>query len=316
MKKVLWAGFCWLLSFGACSKPTDLTAETPPAEVTTGAVTDITMGAAVLNGRILPESQDAEVGFLLSTSPCLLLEEARQLMPSEIDEAGCFSVLARALIPSTTYYCRAFLRKSDRLVMVGDIVPFTTVELSFTDLGLGVKWANVNLPEGEDWDACSPSDGGGYYAWGETAAKSLYRWDTYLLGTRYSGADGVSALAPADDVASVRLGGKWRMPTRADWQELSDTRDHPDYRWTWKTVDGRPGWEVTCLGTGNAVFFPAAGHRYDTTVYDADAGGVYWSSTLDENNPDYAYCLFFDAEKVDGRYLEERCLGCSVRPVC
>ncbi len=307
----------WVLPFGACDRnATDPTVLSGAVFVTTEPVTDITMGAAVLNGCVRTESCEGVVGFLLSASPHLFLEEARVLLSSEIDEQGRFSVWVRALSPSTTYYCRAFLRQSDRLVRVGDILSFTTVELAFTDLGLGVKWANVNLPAGDYWDDCSPSDDGGYYAWGETGTKSRYLWDNYRLRTRYRGGDGMLTLTPEDDVASVRLGDQWRLPTRDDWQELSDTRDNPDYRWTWKMVDGHPGWEVVFLLTGNEVFFPAAGHRYDVTVYDADAGGAYWSSSLDENNPDYAYCLFFDAEKVDGRYLEERCVGCSVRPVC
>lgn len=318
VNKNVWAGLGWLLllAFRACDRNA---AEPMGGEgvvcITTESVTDIAMGKALLNGCVRAEVPDGEAGFLLSTSPHLLFEEARELIPSEIDGRGHFSVWARSLLPSTTYYCRAFLRKSDRLVMVGDILSFITLELAYTDLGLGVKWANVNIPAGNDWDDCSPSDYGGYYAWGESGTKSRYLWETYRLGAGYRGADGVSTLAREDDVASVRLGDRWRLPTQADWQELSDTRENPDYRWTWKTEGGRAGWEVAFLPTGNAVFFPAAGHQYDVTLYDAGEGGAYWSSSLDENNPDYAYCLFFDSEKVDSRYLEERCLGCSVRPV-
>ncbi|MBQ5548198.1 MAG: hypothetical protein IIT33_05095, partial [Prevotella sp.] len=41
------------------------------------------------------------------------------------------------------------------------------------DLGLSVKWANMNL------GASKSSDYGTYYAWGETKPKKYYSWDTY-----------------------------------------------------------------------------------------------------------------------------------------
>lgn len=41
----------------------------------------------------------------------------------------------------------------------------------WVDLGLSVKWATQNV------GASSPSDYGGYFAWGETRTKSIYDWD-------------------------------------------------------------------------------------------------------------------------------------------
>ena len=53
----------------------------------------------------------------------------------------------------------------------------------YVDLGLSVKWATCNV------GATSPSDYGGYYAWGETSTKTSYtvencksdarKWATY-----------------------------------------------------------------------------------------------------------------------------------------
>ena len=40
----------------------------------------------------------------------------------------------------------------------------------WVDLGLSVKWATKNV------GASSPSDNGGYFAWGETRTKSSYDW--------------------------------------------------------------------------------------------------------------------------------------------
>ena len=47
--------------------------------------------------------------------------------------------------------------------------PTGTIEgHGYVDLGLSVKWATKNV------GASSPSDYGGYYAWGETETKSSY----------------------------------------------------------------------------------------------------------------------------------------------
>ena len=100
------------------------------------------------------------------------------------------------------------------------------VDSQAVDLGLSVKWSSLNL------GAVSPEDYGAYFAWGETETKSDYSWLTYKWGTspttlkkyntkRSKGTvDNKTVLDPEDDVVHVKLGGKWRMPTDAEWKEL------------------------------------------------------------------------------------------------
>ncbi len=45
------------------------------------------------------------------------------------------------------------------------------------DIGLSVRWAETNI------GAASPTDGGNYYAWGETCTKDHYTWDSYTCTT-------------------------------------------------------------------------------------------------------------------------------------
>ena len=65
------------------------------------------------------------------------------------------------------------------------------------DLGLSVKWANMNV------GAKKPSGFGSYFAWGETKPKEYYSWGTYIWTkgdsqylTRYSPNDRKTQLAP------------------------------------------------------------------------------------------------------------------------
>ena len=139
------------------------------------------------------------------------------------------------------------------------------------DLGLSVKWANMNV------GATAVTDYGTYFAWGETSGytvvgasdtpasgnvKTFFSWDTYAWG-RYSldtyditftkycptdkqssswwdpsgdnvAADNKTQLELGDDAARANWGGNWRMPTQTEMQELADTKSNTtNYAWTW-----------------------------------------------------------------------------------
>lgn len=181
----------------------------------------------------------------------------------------------------------------------------------WVDLGLSVKWATCNV------GASSPSDYGGYYAWGETSTKSRYdwnncfdcldspgdRWGTYKLG-------GQTRITPTSghDTARENWGGKWRMPTDAENDELCER-----CTWTWTTMNGHNGYRVTGRN-GNSIFLPAAGSRDGTDSKSVGECGFYWSSSLSSTNSG-ARCLSFlkGNNHSTGNYY--RRYGRSVRPV-
>ena len=209
---------------------------------------------------------------------------------------------------------RSSLLKMPEVVYVG--VPDGCV-----DLGLSVYWASCNL------GASKPEEYGDYYAWGEIDTKKRYNWASYKwcngsddtltkyntfksLGT----VDNKTVLEPEDDVASVKLGGKWRMPTDAEWDELINTSN---CFWTWTTINGVNGYKVQSKKSGytdNWIFLPAAGGRGGTNLYDVGSLGGYWSSSLSTGGPDNAWRVAFSSGNV-GRYGIYRYFGHSVRPV-
>ncbi len=187
----------------------------------------------------------------------------------------------------------------------------------YVDLGLSVKWATCNVGASKPWEY------GDYYAWGETETKSDYSWETYKYckGTyvsitkyckdsKYGTVDNKTQLDPQDDVAHVKWGGSWRMPTMAEQDELVDK-----CIWSWTTQNGVKGYKVTSTKNGNSVFLPAAGYRYDSSLYDAGSYGYYWSSSLGEYRSDYARYVSFKSSGVS-RSGSRRYYGRSVRPVC
>ncbi len=181
------------------------------------------------------------------------------------------------------------------------------------DLGLtsGVKWAKFNL------GATKPDECGNYYAWGETEPKSAYTWDTYFdttdggtTFTKYA-TDKKTVLDPEDDAAYAALGGKFRMPTIADWTDLINGCD-----WDWKTTDdgyAANGYLVTGP-SGNTIFLPAAGNRAGTNLYGVGTYGDYWSSSLGVYYSKDARDIYFISNNV-ARSTNDRRLGFPIRPV-
>ena len=181
------------------------------------------------------------------------------------------------------------------------------------DLGLSVKWANMNV------GAESPEDYGNYYAWGETATKETYDMSNYFDtndgGTtfaKYNNDGGKTVLEPEDDAAHVYWGGSWRMPTKAECQELLDY-----CTWTWTTQNGINGYKVTSNKAGYTdkfIFLPAAGILDESDLYNVGSLGYYWSSSLFENYSNGAWYLDFGSDYRDLSF-NYRCFGLSVRPV-
>lgn len=152
----------------------------------------------------------------------------------------------------------------------------------FVDLGLpsGTKWATCNV------GATKPEEYGDYFAWGETESKDNYDWSTYkwcngssttmtkyCTNSVYGTVDNKTILELSDDAANVNWGAEWRMPTKAEYDELCSK-----CIWEWTTKDGVNGYAVTGFN-GNSIFLPAACHCEGLLQFYRDSG-YYWSSSL------------------------------------
>ena len=183
------------------------------------------------------------------------------------------------------------------------------------DLGLSVKWACCNV------GASSPEGYGGYYAWGETEEKSNYTPLTYKYylgdldgdGYYYDSNEyqniGSNISGTSYDVAHVKWGGSWRMPTLDEIKELCNKCS-----WQWTEVNGIKGQKVTGPN-GNSIFLPAAGYRYGTDVYSRGSIGYCWSATSGEYDSNDAYSLDFGSGYDYWDAWSLRYFGHTVRPV-
>ncbi len=169
--------------------------------------------------------------------------------------------------------------------------------------------------------ASSPEEYGDYFAWGEVEPKDVYNWSTYkwcngtnTTLTKYctnssnGTVDNKTELVPEDDAAYVNWGENWRMPTYDQQTEL-----RTKCTWTWTTQNGVNGYLVTGPN-GNSLFLPAAGVRYDSSLYYAGLWGNYWLRTLGSSYPYYACSLNFNSGDVYSG-SNDRGYGFAVRPV-
>ena len=267
---------------------------------------------ATLKATVLPDDSTDEVEWSSSDETVASVQD------------GVVSAVAEG---SATITAKAGEKTATCSVKVENKVPEGAVDLGIEMTradGTTYKlyWAECNL------GAEKPEDYGDYYAWGETETKEDYSWSTYKYAnggynklTKYcpsdrakywdgAGApDNKTVLEPEDDVAHVKLGGNWRMPTDEEWTEI-----RTKCTWTWTTQNGVNGRLVTA-SNGNSIFLPAAGNRYGSSRDEVGSHGYYWSSSLYTDLPNDAWRVYFFDGDVCRYYSYGRYFGFSIRPV-
>ena len=108
------------------------------------------------------------------------------------------------------------------------------------------------------------------------------------------------------------MGGDWRMPTKADFDELRSGTTN-----VWVTNyqgSGQNGRLFTSKKNGNTMFIPAASYRDGSSFKSRGVYGCVWSSLLSTDHPDYAWELDFGSSGCD-MSIGSRSYGFSVRGI-
>lgn len=176
----------------------------------------------------------------------------------------------------------------------------------YVDLGLSVKWATANIEAEEIYDY------GGYYCWGESKQKYNYNQDSYEyykngkyqdIGRNISGTD--------YDVAKVKWGASWRLPTKEECEELISRCTYLHRFYVTENSTARWGGEFTGPN-GNKIFLPFAGSMLYTSVGYRGTDGAYLCG--EKTDRAYIYVLGLDSKGAAvGSGI--RYMGYSVRPV-
>ncbi len=293
------------------------------ASTTTSGVSNIGFNKATLSGFLSVENTigfDKTVGFWYGNGTTAeQIKSFGTKVFAKLENDGSFSCQVTPLSPNSTYHYVAFAIIRDK-EFFGEVKTFTTdnIPQGAIDLGLSVAWASCNI------GASSPEEYGDSYAWGEIETKSNYGWSTYKFNegayddpggfTKYCSdpswgeVDNRFFLEPEDDVAHIKLGGKWRIPTFSEWRELMDMCS-----WKWDTLNGINGLTFTSKINGNSIFLPAAGRKEGTQKIKQGENTAYWSSVSWTDTP-FAFYYKYTGYGVSESFCD-KCLGLSVRAV-
>lgn len=180
------------------------------------------------------------------------------------------------------------------LVSCADVekVPISSVELDSricaVDLGLSVMWGDRNL------EAESTENSGLTCGWGDPTG--TMKGDNDLA---FGGPDAPQEISGTElDIVHVRLGGKWRLPTKAEVQELIDycswdrTYNYNNTYVSGYFIYGR---------NGNRLFM-----RND----------YYWTGTLSDTDNEKACVLDLNNSSDPEILSYNRSRHLYIRPVC
>ena len=293
----------------------------PEAEkptVVTKSVGEVTETSAKVVGQVTADggAEVTERGICWSTdgTPTILDYRVKDVEGG----LGSYDVIFTDLVQNTQYYVRAYAT-NEVGTAYGEERIFTT--LPTTGTSNGHDWVDLGLPSGKKWATCnvgatSPEGYGDYFAWGETSTKETYDYDncpTYGLNESELQSQGYidseGNLTAQYDAARANWGGDWRMPTKAEYNELLNK-----CTWEWTTQNSVNGYKVTGP-SGASIFLPAAGYRYGSSLSYAGSNGYYWSSAPDDYfNYSFACYLLFNSSDHN-MYNDFRYYGQSVRPV-
>lgn len=151
-----------------------------------------------------------------------------------------------------------------------------------------------------DWGNNAISNGGNQGGLWRTLTKD--EW-SYLLSGRPNAASLVGKATVNGVTGLVFLPDNWTLPSGCSFTSGTSNAFTAN---TYTTS------QWSAMESAGAVFLPAAGYRFGTSVYNVGSNGYYWSSTAHDS--DYAWYLYFggsDASMIGSR----RYYGLSVRLV-
>lgn len=192
----------------------------------------------------------------------------------------------------------------------------------YVDLGLSVKWAVGNIVvSGNGYAIGNETDFGAYTSWANivphfatntSAFDDGYNWGSSNTGIYAStpGASLTTDITPASgyDIARELLGGKWRLPTKAEVEELKNNCNKQ-----WSTKNGIRGALLTSKINGNQIFFPAQGRGKNAKVENRGSNCQYWTATIGESSGT-AFSYQMDSSSYVVDYIN-RYIGFGVRAV-
>lgn len=254
---------------------------------------------------ILMDKRDAlrcTLGIVMSETPHDYSEFTGRIIEYKGDYNDIISIQISGLQPDRYYYYIPFVsyknKDNEVIYLYGEENGFytKTSEQMYVDLDLpsGIKWANCDLGDYEftvypespryQWGCTTPLEipSNASFGW----AKTHYSyWDSQSDSYEDIGSE---ISATEYDVAKIVLGGKWRMPTKKDVEELISYCDMSKFgNVSYSYVIGSSYFSETCT-VGSIT------GRNGNTIKFCDRSSGYWCGTINETDSAYSFCYMTD----------------------
>lgn len=183
----------------------------------------------------------------------------------------------------------------------------------YMDLGLptGTRWSVTNLGSTKEKSI------GLYYQWGSTQGYDGFGYHNFLNSVyNYSSYASISSyLTGSNDAATVHMSDNWKMPSKAEMQELLDGTNQE-----FCTIAGVKGCKlVSKTDDSKFIFLPCSSNIQGESQPSLSHDVYYWTSTVegarDWNGYKAAWGLFRDSNglRLEGSSL--RFMGMQIRAV-
>ena len=179
----------------------------------------------------------------------------------------------------------------------------------------GHEWVDLGLPSGLKWATCnvgasSPEDIGKYFMWGEVNSRYYYEMNPGESIPDYVQECKDISGVKGKDAARTHWGGKWRMPTKQECEELFQNCSCQIV-----DINGFLYAKMTSMTNYKHIIFPLSGYKFSAGHGDLLSGAIYWSST--PSRPEMIKSLVFLSYGPSPGGVGETGFanGCCVRPV-
>ena len=173
--------------------------------------------------------------------------------------------------------------------------------LKLIDLGLSVKWANMNI------GATKPEEVGDYYAWGETEVKTIYKITTYKYYDSSTGKykDIGNNICETEYDVAYKTNHNLSLPSADQLKELIE-------KCTWEktTLNDVSVWKVTGPN-GNSIYIPISGCKSESSSVGYKGNAYIWTGTKYSDS----YGRVLKVVDKPEYYANNRRTGVPVRPV-
>jgi uncharacterized protein (TIGR02145 family) len=337
MKKLIFSLFVVAAPFWGQAQNSNPTSFCLPSVVTT-APSQVGLDSALVGGNVLSDGGQGVLfrGLCYGTTPNPNMGNARTENGSGL---GSFVVVLRGLIPSTTYFVRAYAKGTNGVVVYGNDVTFLTGSLTpafscgtstvsdtdgnvYNTVQIGQQcWTRSNLRVGRYRNGNSIPNTSSNTTWSQANSSSTGSWCNYNNSTTNGTTYGrlYNGYAVNDSRGLCPTG--WHVPSDAEWTNLVTFLGGDSWAGgALKSTGMLPtvgGWTAPNTNASNSSGFTALPGGYRATngsFFSLSDYGGWWSSSTAGAGLAWARLIWYGNAAVDRVSYDQR-FGFSVRCV-